>query len=397
VSFLVALIAFMVLGSLFRRWDLAAFCIAVGMVMVIGDPVLWCLLMLAWLVLAWRSVRARHGWDVTRQLTRPLNAVTAVWFVLAAASAALVTFPSAPPQPPTTASVSAGPNVYLVLLDGYPRADSLMEYFGFDNSPFLGELEVRGFEVAKQSGGRYPSTVQVVPTMMQMRPLNQLLDDQWDGSNSQHRQLWQLLNRSPVTAAYHEAGYTTISIPPPAPAVDWRSADVVRESPWFSNFEEHLVGNGILRFVIPMQAMQRAGILDSFRYLRESAGRSRRFVFAHIYSPHAPYVFSADGEPAEPCDAECRNHAGPPNPMLGDRLTGQIQYLNRLTLDALDHIIAVDPDATIVLFSDHGLRRDRADMDEWFRTLFAARNQRFADDVDTLDIFSTMLNQVAAP
>jgi hypothetical protein len=287
--------------------------------------------------------------------------------------------------------------VYLVLLDGYPRADSLVEYFNFDNRSFLDELESRGFEVARQSGGHYPATVQVVPTMMHMKPLDELLGQEWTGSNAQHRRLWQSLNDAPVPAAFHAAGYTTISIPPPAPAVDWRSADVVHESPWFSLFEEHLVSNGILRSVIPIQAMQRAEVLDSFRYLKESAGRSPRFVFAHIYSPHAPYVFAADGGPAAPCDAECRNHAGPPNALLGDRLIGQITFLNGLVLDAVDHIIDVDPEATIIVFSDHGLRRNRADMDEWFRILFAARNHRFDDTVTTLDMFPTLLDGVASP
>ena len=80
--------------------------------------------------------------------------------------------------------------------------------------------------------------------------------------------------------------------------------------------------------------------------------------------------------------------------MLGERLTGQIRYLNKLVLHAVDHIIDVDPDATIVVFSDHGLRRDPADMDEWLRTLFAARNQRFPDNVTTLDMFPALLHQI---
>ena len=57
----------------------------------------------------------------------------------------------------------------------------------------------------------------------------------------------------------------------------------------------------------------------------------------------------------------------------------------------VDHIIGTDPEATVILFSDHGLRRDRADMDEWFRTLFAARGQSFADNVTTLEVFPAIL------
>jgi hypothetical protein len=109
-------------------------------------------------------------------------------------------------------------------------------------------------------------------------------------------------------------------------------------------------------------------------------------------SPHNPYVFAADGGPAEPCPGLlCANHVGPPNAVLADRFLGQLRFLNGRVLAALDHIIKVDPDARVIVFSDHGLRRDRDDMDEWFRTLFAARGCSFSEDVTTRQIFPTLL------
>jgi hypothetical protein len=71
-------------------------------------------------------------------------------------------------------------------------------------------------------------------------------------------------------------------------------------------------------------------------------------------------------------------------------LIGQIQFLNGRVLRALDRIIEVDPDATVVVFSDHGLRRDRDDMEEWFRTLFAARGHEFPPDVTTGELFASL-------
>ena len=115
-------------------------------------------------------------------------------------------------------------------------------------------------------------------------------------------------------------------------------------------------------------------------------------MFAHILSPHHPYVFAPDGSPAEPCpESLCANHIGPPNPTLADRFLGQLQFVNGRVLEALDHITDVDPEGTVIVFSDHGLRRDRADMDEWFRTLFAARGHSFPDDVTPREIFPALL------
>jgi hypothetical protein len=327
---------------------------------------------------------------VTRQLSRPLNLLVSIWFGVAFMTALGVSLPADVP-PGETVVVAPGPNVYLILLDGYPRRDTLMDYFGFDNGPFVDTLEDRGFEVAEHSKSTNIATIQTVPTMMQMRPLEELLGEEWDGSNAQHRRLWQLLNAAPALAGYRAAGYTTYSIVSPAPAVDWRTADVVLAGPWLSNFESHLVENGLLGLILPLEAMDRAAILDAFEYLQASAGPSPRFVFAHIYSPHTPYLFAADGRPAEPCGYECRNHVGPPNPTLADRLIGQLQFINGRVIEAVDRIIDVDPQAIVIVFSDHGLRRDRADMDEWTRNLFAARGQSFPDDVTTFDVLPTLL------
>jgi hypothetical protein len=327
---------------------------------------------------------------VTPKLTPLLNGIVAAWFVVGMGGAILASLPHGTARA-TAADVEPGPNVYLILLDGYPRADTLMEYFGFDNTPFLDALTDRGFAVSERSTSLYPDTIQTLATLMQMKPVDELLGEEWTGSLEQYRRLWSAFNDAPVPDAYEAAGYTTYSIVPPVPGHDWRTADVVLDSPWLSDFEAHLSSRGVLRLLLPYAAMQRAEILDAFRYLKESADTSPRLVFAHVLSPHSPYVFAADGSPAEPCGTSCTDHAGPPNPMLADRLIGQVEFLNAMVLDALDHVIQVDPDATVVVLSDHGLRRDRADMDEWFRTLFAVRGPAFPEDAAPSEAFTTLL------
>ena len=391
----VAVIAFAVIGVASRRWHAAAFVVALSLLAVIGVWALFWPLLAAWLFVAWRSTRLHvRSWAVAPEFTQPLNVLVSAWFGIALATAVLVSLPGDLPSRGESVAVSAESNIYMILLDGYPRADTLLEYFGFDNRPFLSELEARGFEVAEDSRTDYVGTIQVVPTMLHMRPLEDLLGGAWDGSDAQHRRLWHLLNHAPAHDAFEAAGYTTHSILSSAEALDWRTADVVLESLWLTRFEDHLLQNGVLHTIVPFDASDRAEVLDAFTNLEASAGTSARFVFAHIMSPHNPYVFAVDGTPAEPCGHECTNHAGPPNPMLGDRLIGQIQYLNTLVLDAVDHIAAVDPEAIVIVFSDHGLRRDRADMDEWHRTLFAARGgPGFPDRVTPMAIFPSLLSQ----
>lgn len=57
----------------------------------------------------------------------------------------------------------------------------------------------------------------------------------------------------------------------------------------------------------------------------------------------------------------------PPTPQ--DR----VEPLNPRLLEAVDSILERKPEATIVLFSDHGARYSLADPDEWHRSFLAAR------------------------
>jgi len=64
-------------------------------------------------------------------------------------------------------------------------------------------------------------------------------------------------------------------------------------------------------------------------------------------------------------------------------MTGNMAYLNRRLIEAVDAILVRHPGATIVLFSDHGGRLDTEDMDEWHRSFLAARTSSprlFADE-----------------
>lgn len=394
-AILVGMVLMGAFGFASRRWHASALVASGLLLTIVGMTELVGAVVIALLFVLLRKAIWHVPGPTSKVLTRPLNAVVAAWFVLASATAVVVSLP------PNLAhsdpiSLGPGPNVYLLLLDAYPRHDSLMEYFNFDNGRFLAALEERGFDVAEESTSPYVATIQVVPTMFQMRPMDDLLNhepwDELDITNGQHRRLWHMLNSAPVVDAFESAGYTTISITSSAEDLDWQSADVVLSSAWPTRFEDHLIGRGLLGPFLPFGAMDRAELLDGFRHLEESVATSPRFVFAHMMTPHNPYVFTAEGDPAAPCGQECANHAGPPNEMLAERFIGQLRWTNERVLAVIDRIVAVDPDATVIVFSDHGLRRDLNDMDEWHRTLFAARGASFAEDANPMDIFPAVVD-----
>lgn len=394
VSVLIGIALLVVLRVATPTWHAAAVAATMALLLVGGIIPAFVVLLVAWIFLTVR----RQIWGTpggAELLTRPLNAFAVLWFAVATATSVAVALPPADIETAPVSVEAGGPNVYLILLDGYPRRDTLAEYFDFDIGPFLGSLEDRGFTVAQNSHSPYTATMPVLTSIFSMQPAGDILGAEWDGSDWQYHLLWHWLNASPVIDAYEAAGYQTYSVIPTGASIDLRSVDVVLESGMPSRFEGHLLTLGIGGF-IDHGAMNRAELIDGFRNLRDSAGASPRFVFAHMQTPHDPYVFDADGNPAQPCGAPCANHAGPPNPDLTDRFLGQLQWTDGQVLDAVDHIIAVDPSAVVIVFSDHGLRRDPADPDEWHRSLFAARNASFPDDVTPLGIFPQLLDPAQA-
>ena len=77
------------------------------------------------------------------------------------------------------------------------------------------------------------------------------------------------------------------------------------------------------------------------------------------------------------------------------RLLEQIQALNDRLLGTVDRIIEADPDAIVVLMSDHGSRYAMADQQEHFKSFLAARapgqDQLFPEDESNVNILRRII------
>ena len=77
--------------------------------------------------------------------------------------------PAALPVLPVAVERSALPDIYYIVLDGYPRSDSLAHYFDFDNSSFPQALRERGFYIADASHSNYTMTFLSIASSLNMR------------------------------------------------------------------------------------------------------------------------------------------------------------------------------------------------------------------------------------
>ena len=84
-----------------------------------------------------------------------------------------------PPALSARAAAPAGaPDIYVILLDEYPRTDTLAAVFGFDNRPFIDALTELGFEESAQSHSNYNATSPTLVSMFDARQVHQVLGGQ---------------------------------------------------------------------------------------------------------------------------------------------------------------------------------------------------------------------------
>jgi hypothetical protein len=301
------------------------------------------------------------------------------------------------------------PNIYVVLLDGYPRADTLRSV-GIDNRPFLSALSERQFDVASSSHGNYPFTSQVLTSMLQMAHLTSVesLHPPPRSPVGQMRAMGEAVRRSPAIETLDRHGYRTLSAGLPGDPTTPRGVDEYIDPGMMTVFEHQVLRRSALWGVLEepwVLPHLRAQIRQTFDIVESVAAAERSepvFLFAHVMSPHTPFVFDQAGDvPTLSCEPTCERWTifaaaiGIADDEYWARYGEQIGWVNEFVLSAVDTIIENDPGAVVVLLSDHGARATPHDLDEWYRTFFAARTPGhaglFDDDARSLEVFPRLL------
>lgn len=311
------------------------------------------------------------------------------------------------------------PDIYVLFLDGYARADALDKVFGYDDSAFLAELESRGFDVSRQSRANYPLTSLTLASMFDMRLLADspavvpLLDH--NASLPSGAVIRGAINDNRLFHRLHELGYEIDALSSGFEEVSLREADRFHDTGDINEFEISMLRKTIfgrlLEIVAPdaVSAGFRArlqGELATVKALAEADSPRPRFVFAHLPSPHPPWVYHADGSPrtvptVEETYADVPPTATLPMDDLRAGYVGTIEYLHGPVLATIDAILAASDEPPVILvMSDHGswIGADNADLRLRFLSLFAAyvpgSDRLYPDDMAIVNIFPTLLAEL---
>jgi hypothetical protein len=263
---------------------------------------------------------------------------------------------------PAAAAGTDGPPIYILLLDGYPRIDSLEE-LGIDNTQFVSDLEDRGFDHYPHATSAHHWTHRTLEAMTAGTAAG--IPDE-PGSTDEERAIRGAL-RLPSDF---------VAIDPPASHVNMRGGRHLSAG-GMNDFEIRLLGTSILGTIARDQS---AGFASESlqRHFEQSLQLAEETsapkVFVHLMAPHPPFLYAGGLTECWPgCDVFDVNADKLEMSVdeWGDRMKSNLIGVNGRVLGFVDRLLSKHPDAVIVLLSDHG-GRWVADGSEVHRSFLAA-------------------------
>ncbi len=382
LSVIVTLLVTLVLSALCRNRDLGALAAMALVLWVVAAAVPAATLVLlpsVVLIVAVGLAKRGRPWPIGERVTRLMSVVATVIALAVLISllqsgalgrAASEIARDAEGRGPLGAAVGDAPDIYVILLDGYPGPKARALDPPYPASELPARLRERGFDMAPVTHSNYLQTSTTVTSLFQMRHLAGLqeLAPPWGTEPQDVQRLRMLLNDAPALDALRGLGYRSVATASGFAEVELRRVDRLVEPPQPNEFEVSLVrGTGLGRIVQAVApdvfpALQRDRILTSFADLPALAAEPHdgpRFVFAHLPAPHPPWVFGPNGEPRRESVYTFYNDSARDRQV--DRIAAfrqaldQARYTDGLVIEAIDAIREASPSPpVIVIFSDHG-------------------------------------------
>jgi hypothetical protein len=260
-------------------------------------------------------------------------------------------------DPIEVGEVTSTPNVYLFVLDEYGRNDSLDQVLDYDNRSFYDDLRTRGFVVEEDVHAPFQQTIPAMASVLDMDYVVTTPDEAEPGMDV----FTDRLRGENATVRYFDAlGYDYVYSSPGL--YDWNRcvediADLCIEPQgkglYLSELQRSLLD------LTPIGALDLAReattdpdyVVDQLEEHRDEIDEPF-FLYSHIISPHWPFRYTED--------CELRSRFGYTARLLNksefdrDRYVQDMGCINKKILDGVDAIIERDPDAIVIVMSDHG-------------------------------------------
>ncbi len=200
-------------------------------------------------------------------------------------------------------AVNNPPDIYYVIVDGYGRQDILQDLYDYDNGPFIRFLRQHGFLVPDSSRSNYCQTLLSLTSSLNLDYLSRLA--RFDRFSKDRNQMAHYLKNNLLFDFLKNYGYDIIILSSGYTWTEFNKEErILSPGMTLSEFDNILLATTPVPFVMSYNKSQYDLKRDQVTFMlnklpRITEGSAPRFVFAHIFAPHPPFVFGAHGERLE--------------------------------------------------------------------------------------------------
>jgi hypothetical protein len=277
------------------------------------------------------------------------------------------------------------PDIYYIIPDSYPRTDILQTQYDYANTEFTEYLNDRGFFVAEESRSNYGWTFLSLSSSLNMDYVQTLVPGKDPGRNLDYN---EAIKHSLVRSGLEELGYITVTFPTGWVHTEIFDADVIL-TPNMTQLDQLQVKGamnefeGLLLYSSAFRALfdfdlanktqvvsyiqnrlqkrwdiQKDMILGTFDNLKRVPHiPGPKFVFAHIISPHPPFLFDQDGNDVEQPGTSftLSESEDVTNERYIEMYRDQLIFINKELMETIDVILEESNRPVVILIqSDHG-------------------------------------------
>lgn len=252
---------------------------------------------------------------------------------------------------------SKDPDIFFIVLDMYPSQNVLLDFFDFNNKKFLDSCESLGFIEYPNSLSNYSNTLYSLTSTLNMRyyNFNEMSFAEIDLRMNDNEVVKYLKNRGYNYYLFENGYFSKPKDKKDTYIIAGEKNNIISNRPSPDNdFLLFFLNKSIfspilnkLNFTAASVYRQRIySVFNKFNSISKKEGK--KFVFAHILSPHPPILFEENGGHIFYNDSKFNK----------EKFIGQIKFINNKTISLLNELISIKSgrDKVIIIQGDHGSR-----------------------------------------